>query len=88
MTRVNEKECEAAGVDPLEVKRIAQGLSRYAKAAQKLGIQVFGGSTGGDLRYNDGGEGKLILAELDGDFDGGDGSACESSDGLIRSEFD
>lgn len=56
MARVNEKECEAAGLNPLDVKRIAQGLSRYAKEAQKLGIQVFGGSGCGDLRF-DGGDG-------------------------------
>ena len=87
MASVNEKECEAAGLDPLDVKRIAQGLPRYAKEAQKLGIQVFGGSGSGDLRFDDRGNGKLILADLDGDFDGGDGSASESEDGLIRGEF-
>lgn len=87
MASVNEKECEAAGLNPLDVKRIAQGLSRYAKEAQKLGIQVFGGSGSGDLRFDDGGDGKLILADLDGDFDGGDGATSESDDGLIRGEF-
>lgn len=87
MASINENECEAAGLNPLDVKRIAQGLSRYAKEAQKLGIQVFGGSGSGDLRFDDGGNGKLILADLDGDFDGGDGAASESEDGLIRGEF-
>ena len=87
MASINENECEAAGLNPSDVKRIAQGLSRYAKEAQKLGIQVFGGSGSGDLRFDDGGNGKLILADLDGDFDGGDGAAGESDDGLIRGEF-
>lgn len=87
MASINENECEAAGLDPLDVKRIAQGLSRYAKEAQKLGIQVFGGSGSGDLRFDDGGNGKLIIADLDGDFDGGDGACSESDDGLIRGEF-
>lgn len=88
MARVNNSECEAAGLDPLEVKRIAKGLSRYAKEAQQLGIQVFGGSGTGDLRYDDGGNGRLILADLDGDFDGGDGSSIPGGDGLLRGEFD
>lgn len=86
MASVTEKECEAAGLNPLDVKRIAQGLSRYAKEAKKLGIEVFGGSGSGSLRFNDGGNGNLILADLDGDFDGGDGGCDEIDDGLIRGE--
>lgn len=49
MMIVNEEECIAAGLDPKEVKRIASGLSRYAKKAGKLGLKVFGGSGGGTL---------------------------------------
>lgn len=86
MTNVNEKECIAAGVNPLDVKRIAKGLSRYAKEAHKLGIQVFGGSGCGSLRFDDGGSGNLILADLDGDFNGGHGACDESGDGLLRGE--
>ncbi|SEI11449.1 hypothetical protein SAMN05660691_03825 [Rheinheimera pacifica] len=87
MASVNEKECEAAGLNPLDVKRIAQGLSRYAKEAQKLGIEVFGGSGSGSLRFDDRGNGNLFLAVLDGDFNGGHGAADESDDGLIRGEY-
>lgn len=83
---VNEAECLAAGLDPNEVARIASGLSRYAKQAQRLGIQVFGGSSGGLLRFADGSSGSLILASLDGDFDGGDGGLQEDSEGLLRGE--
>ncbi len=83
---VNKAECEAAGLPAGEVERIAKGLSRYAKQAQSLGIQVFGGTGYGTLRFNDGGPGKLIVANLDGDFDGGDGGSGPSDDGLERGE--
>jgi hypothetical protein len=86
MASVNEKECEAAGLNPLEVKRIAQGLSRYAKEARKLGIVVFGGSGCGSLRFDDGGKSSLVIANLDGNFSGGHGAADEGEDGLIRGE--
>lgn len=82
----NKAECEAAGLDPAEVRRIANGLSRYAKQAQKLGIQVFGGGGQGSLRYDDNGGGRLIVAYLDGNYDGGDGGLDESS-GLMRGEY-
>lgn len=47
---VNARECEAAGLDPKEVRRIAAGLSRYAREAAALGLEIFGGSGTGDLR--------------------------------------
>lgn len=61
---VNDAECEAAGLDPEEVKRIATGLSRYAKKAEALGLQIFGGTGTGSLRFDDGGPGKLVVAEI------------------------
>ncbi|MCG8614310.1 MAG: hypothetical protein MI864_27675 [Pseudomonadales bacterium] len=83
MTTVYENECAAAELDKNEVARIAKGLSRYAKQAQKLGIKVFGGSGTEDLRFNDNsGLSQLIVAELEGKFDGGDGSHSQDSDGL------
>jgi len=51
---VNLEECEAAGLDPKEVKRIAKGLSRYANQAKELGLTVFGGSSG-QLHFDDNG---------------------------------
>lgn len=87
MASANEDECRAAGLDPKEVDRIAKGISRYAKQAQKLGIQVFGGGTGGQLRFNDGGKGDLIIASLDGSFDGGDGANVPDENGLLRGEY-
>jgi len=88
VTIINVAECEAAHLDPKEVRRIANGLSRYAKEAQALGITVFGGSGGGSLRFNDGGPGSLLVAEIEGDFDGGDGAADTASiDGLLRGEW-
>ncbi len=83
----NEAECVAAGLDPAQVRRIAKGLSRYAKEAKALGMEVFGGSGFGQLRFDDGGPGKLIVADLDGLFDGGDGGSRPGDDGLLRGEY-
>ena len=84
---VNEDECIAAGLDPKEVNRIAKGISRYAKQAQSLGITIFGGSSG-RLDFDDRGTGSepLIVASLDGMFDGGCGSTQTDDDGLVRGE--
>lgn len=87
MAYENAAECEAAGLDPAQVRRIAKGLSRYAKEAQSLGMQVFGGTGSGTLRFDDGGNGRLIVGTLDGNFDGGDGAESTDSDGLQRGEF-
>jgi len=84
---VNEDECNAAGLNKKEVASIARGLNRYAIRAKRLGITVFGGTGFGSLRYRDSNEkGTLILAELKGDFDGGDGGSHIDDDGLERSE--
>ena len=83
---INEDECLAAGLDPKEVARIAKGLSRYAKQAEALGIEIFGGTGTGSLRVDDNNPGRLVVAELDGMFDGGDGGHRQSSDGLLRGE--
>lgn len=86
---VNDAECQAAGLDPAEVARIARGLSRYAKQAQALGLCVFGGSGSGSLRKDDHPRGALILAHLTpvGMFDGGDGACAPDDDGLMRGEY-
>lgn len=83
---VNEKECEALGLDIKEVERIAKGLSRYGKQAEALGVDVFGGSGSGSLRKDLDGEGQLVVAYLDGCFDGGDGATREDENGLLRGE--
>jgi hypothetical protein len=84
---INEDECLAANLDPKEVERIAKGISRYAKQAKKLGITVFGGSSG-RLDFDDQGTGNepLVVASLDGLFDGGCGSTSTDENGLIRGE--
>lgn len=83
---VNYNECKAAGLDPKEVERIAKGLSRYARQADALGLVIFGGNGTGTLRYDDGCSGRLIVADIDGHIDGGDGGTSCSSDGLSRGE--
>jgi hypothetical protein len=76
---VNESECKAAGLDVKEVERIARGLSHYAQQAEKLGLQVFGGGGIGSLRTHPGiGVGSLIVADLHGVFDGGDGATRDA----------
>lgn len=83
---VNYDECLAAGLDPKKVERIASGISRYARQAEELNIQIFGGS-GGELRFHDGVfEGALKVAALDGDYSGGDGADKDWGDGLHRGE--
>ncbi len=83
---INKPECLAAALDPTDVARIARGLSRYTRQAQALGLCVFGGAGGGTLRFDDGGRGPLVVADLDGLFDGGDGATNEDAEGLIRGE--
>lgn len=83
---VNDAECEAAGLDPKEVERIARGLSRYAKQAKALNLHVFGGAGSGTLRYGSD-YGALVCADLEGTFDGGDGATDWDSEGLLRGEF-
>lgn len=84
----NEDECIAAGLDPKEVEKIAKGISRYTRQAAALGIQVFGGGAcSGSLRFPQDGKGSLVLADLDGTFEGGDGATDWDSDGLLRGEY-
>ena len=92
MPSVLEKECDYAGLDVKEVTAIARGLSKYAMRAHKLGLLIFGASGTGQLRWIedaiDHNGHALIVAFLDGDFCGGDGSVGEiySENGLLRSE--
>lgn len=86
--RLMEDECRAAGIDPKAVAAIARRLERAAKDASRLGLRVFGGSGGGDLRTNSQSvhERPLILAQMNGSWDGGDGSASDDEEGLLRGE--
>lgn len=85
---VNEDECIAAGLDPKEVEKIAKGLSRYARQAKKIGMHIFGGgSYSGSLRVWEDGKGSLVVADLDGSYEGGDGATFNDEDGLLRGEY-
>ena len=81
---VNEEECIAAGLDPEAVGRVARNLSKWGREAEKLGLVIFGGCTG-SLRNNDVIE-QLIVAHIDGRYDGGDGACGENEDGLMVGE--
>lgn len=69
-----------------KLNALLQVLVGMQKQAQKLGIGLFGGSGTGTLRFDDGAEEKLILAYLDGFFDGGDGAGALDECGLLRGE--
>ena len=84
---LNEKECNKAGIDAKKVAQLARKIERNVKEADKLGMQVFGGAWGGTLRYEDDpNKGALILASMNGNWDGGDGAYLEKGDGLLRGE--
>lgn len=85
MTYANVKECKAAGLDPSRVDALAQKLSLLAMEAKRLGLTIFG-SGEGRLQQR-GVEAPLIVARLDGPFDGGAGDPHRNSpDGLQRAE--
>lgn len=86
MTHVYQEECEAEGVDPKRIAQIARGISRYARELESMGLGVFGGGTGGSIRGKADSRGRLVLATLDGEFDGGDGAYGADDDGLMRGE--
>ena len=85
----NEMECIAADLDVERVEPIAKRISKAAREAEKIGVKIFGGSGSGTLRFFDqkGIESRpLVVAHLDGNIDGGDGSTREDSAGLLRGE--
>lgn len=83
---INERECEAAGIDPDQVAKIARRLERTMKDADKIGVSLFCGSAN-TLRARDGAARALVVAELNlHNADGGCGAASEDDDGLIRGE--
>ncbi len=88
MTFVYVPECEAVGLDPAEIGKRARRISNAAKELRKMGVVIFGGSGNGTLRFgrSNPGKGAIVLADLDGVFDGGDGAYSEGGDGLLRGE--
>ncbi|MEQ8504631.1 MAG: hypothetical protein RIB80_04845 [Rhodospirillales bacterium] len=84
---VSIDECEAAGLDPDVVERIAKRLSKAALEADELGLTIFGGTGDGSLRFRErGSDHCLIVASLNGTFDGGDGGTAPDENGLLRGE--
>ena len=79
------EECEAAGLDPVKVRALARKLSQCGKEARSMGLVVFGSGEGRLQQLR--GKNPLIVAELDGAFDGGAGiPSRECDDGLRRAE--
>lgn len=86
MIQVYEKECESSGLDQKKVESLAKRISKLAIEAHKLGLFIFGGSGSGTLRMHDGSGRPLIIAAIDGEFDGGDGACWLDPQGLMRGE--
>ena len=83
----NEAECAKAGKDVNAIERLARDISRAGRKAKRLGVYVFGGSGTGTLRCHDTDGGQpLILAAIEGEFDGGDGASRHDAAGLERGE--
>jgi hypothetical protein len=85
MMYVNEEECEKAGLDIKVVEGIARRISRAAREAQGLGLTIFGGASG-SLRFDDGTGRDLVVSDLDGLYEGGDGACWTDEEGLLRGE--
>jgi len=82
---MNEDECEAAGIDPVAVKKLLSRQERLLRDMDKAGIRLFCGSCN-SLRPIDG-DRQLILATFAAsNTEGGDGSAAICDDGLMRGE--
>lgn len=86
-----ENECLAAGLKIASVESLARDLSNAARRAKKMGLTIFGGAGHGTLRINDKPHDSysrpLVVAQLDGHWDGGDGGyGCVGEDGLMRGE--
>ena len=83
---VHKDKCLHLGLDPKRVASIARRISRAAEEAHAMGLTVFGtGAGGGVLKgWTEDGRDFFFIAELDGDFDGGDPSGT----GLRASELD
>lgn len=84
-----EESCEYIGMtddEMKELKNIASGFSSLGRRAEKLGVHVFGGSGSGSLRIGDGTNRAVILAWIDGIYDGGDGACREDENGILRGE--
>ena len=84
---VDHDACRKVHLDVKKIESIARRLSKAAHEAELLGITVFGGSGTGSLRiHDDPRNNALILAQLNGVFDGGDGGYHEDDEGFLRGE--
>lgn len=85
MMSVDEEACEFAGLDIKRVKSVVRRLSSAMRDADRMGLFLFGGSGHGTLRKEMDGHpifSTLIIADIDGCVDGGDGAATFDDRGL------
>jgi hypothetical protein len=69
---IDEDKCVEHKLNVKQVASIARRLSKAGKEARALGLTIFGGSGNGSLRILGRGT-SGIVADIDGNFDGGDG---------------
>jgi hypothetical protein len=83
--RVNLMECKAAKVDAGKVRDLAKRLSACGLEAQRMGLVIFGSGEGRIQQLR--GDYPLVVAYIDGAFDGGAGiPSSDGPDELIRGE--
>lgn len=82
--KINIAECKAAGLDPAKVTDLARLASRAGVLAESMGLTIFGSGEGRIQQRK--ADRPLVLAYLDGNFDGGAGDARDAEDGLLRGE--
>lgn len=73
---VSEERCIELGLDPKKVESIARRIGRAVKEANAMGLYLFAGNSTGRLVVNQNhfeDKPELLVAELDGDMDGGVG---------------
>lgn len=87
---LHDRSIDKAGLDYKKIKSLATRLSKIGLEAEKMGITIFGGSGSGSMRIYDPRDGltgrPLIVAQVDGSYDGGDGACWEDEDGCMRGE--
>lgn len=89
---LNSEEIEAMGLDEKQIRSIARRVEKAMSEADKLGVYLFGGGGGPQLRFDDeyrDERGPVVIGTLGGfRAEGGDGSAGPCiEDGLERGEF-
>lgn len=84
---VYDESVEKAGLDQKEVEKLSRRFQRVINDAQKMGLEIFGGSHSASFRfYDDHPRGLIITSFEGGNVSGGDGGARPDEEGFLRGE--